>query len=249
MYINRFRVFELLQVRPLYDCIRLIIYPLYGILKNYIFLHFVAMCWLWWINGVLDELAVMFTLRIWLHSENPVHGSYQAIFRQDIHVKLVSVIEGLIFTNIYILLMQTCNSSYVLLIGTIEYRYSLVATISLPYYRSLCKITIWYTGLIHQEYGLMHLKYDILYSYHSLPMWYHTNILFISAVVPDRQCCQASSENVILAENRGLISNYMTESSGCGGTECPWILKASHGQRFNISLYDFGTHLRVSGLL
>ena len=31
--------------------------------------------------------------------------------------------------------------------------------------------------------------------------------------------------------------------TGCGGTEAPWVLRAQPGQRLNITLYDFGSHV------
>ena len=71
----------------------------------------------------------------------------------------------------------------------------------------------------------------------------------ISVIVPDTQCCQAREDTVLLAANKGLISNYMTQSSGCGGVDCPWILQASEGQLLNISLLDFGTYQAVSEIV
>ena len=68
----------------------------------------------------------------------------------------------------------------------------------------------------------------------------------VPVIIPDRQCCQTQGDKVILSENKGLISNYVTQSSGCGDANCPWVLKASPGQMFNISLFDFGTKKVVS---
>ena len=65
-------------------------------------------------------------------------------------------------------------------------------------------------------------------------------------MLPDRHCCQTAGERVILTLDRGLISNHVTESSGCGGINCPWVLEAPPGQMFNISLFDFSTFKFVS---
>ena len=66
-------------------------------------------------------------------------------------------------------------------------------------------------------------------------------------MMPERPCCQSRDDKVILAANKGLIANYITQSSGCGGTDCPWVLEAPPGQVLNISLYDFSTYAVVSG--
>ena len=73
----------------------------------------------------------------------------------------------------------------------------------------------------------------------------HT-VLFFSVMMPDRYCCQTPGDRVTLTGNRGMIANYVTQSSGCGGIDCPWFLEASPGQIFNISLFDFSTFKRVS---
>ena len=65
-------------------------------------------------------------------------------------------------------------------------------------------------------------------------------------MMPDRQCCQTPGDKTTLRATTGLISNYVTQSSGCGGVECPWVLKISPGKIFNLSLFDFGTFNVVS---
>ena len=37
----------------------------------------------------------------------------------------------------------------------------------------------------------------------------------------------------------GFISSYVTQHTGCGNTDHPWLLKAAVGQRINITLIDF----------
>ena len=68
-------------------------------------------------------------------------------------------------------------------------------------------------------------------------------------MVPNTHCCQTPENKIILRESTGLISNYMTQSSGCGGTDCPWVLKAPQGQMINISLFDFNTYQTVSKII
>ena len=80
---------------------------------------------------------------------------------------------------------------------------------------------------------------------HIMRDWYHINNSPSSVIVPDVHCCQGR-DTVLLAADRGLISNYMTQLSGCGGVDCPWVLQASPGRRINITLLDFGTYQMVS---
>ena len=37
----------------------------------------------------------------------------------------------------------------------------------------------------------------------------------------------------------GYIASSVTEMTGCGNSDCPWVLTAPQGQQLNISLYDF----------
>ena len=71
-------------------------------------------------------------------------------------------------------------------------------------------------------------------------------MLSFSVIVPDGDCCQNSGDRVILTESKGLISNHVSQSSGCGGIGCPWFLEAPAGKLLNISLYDFSTIKVVS---
>ena len=71
-------------------------------------------------------------------------------------------------------------------------------------------------------------------------------MLSLLVIVPDGDCCQNSGDRVILTENKGLISNHVSQLSGCGVTDCPWFLEAPTGKMLNISLYDFSTVKMVS---
>ena len=82
---------------------------------------------------------------------------------------------------------------------------------------------------------------NILHSSHIMHM-----ALPVSVMVPDVDCCQAPEDKVFIAANVGILSNYMTQTSGCGGIDCPWVLQSSPGQLFNISLLDFSTYKGVS---
>ena len=59
--------------------------------------------------------------------------------------------------------------------------------------------------------------------------------------MPLDDCCANSAINDIHTI-AAFIGNSVTESTGCGYTDCPWIIQAKKGQHLNISLYDFGTY-------
>jgi hypothetical protein len=44
--------------------------------------------------------------------------------------------------------------------------------------------------------------------------------------------------------SHGYIANIVTESSGHGGLECPWLLQAPAGQGIKVTLHDFGVLFR-----
>ena len=59
---------------------------------------------------------------------------------------------------------------------------------------------------------------------------------------------QSSSEHT----GSGLLSSQVTELTGCGTADWPWLIKAGDGQRVNITLHDFShdalaTRSRTSG--
>lgn len=37
----------------------------------------------------------------------------------------------------------------------------------------------------------------------------------------------------------GILSSHVTEVTGCGVTESPWVIEVGRGQRINVTLYDF----------
>lgn len=39
--------------------------------------------------------------------------------------------------------------------------------------------------------------------------------------------------------SEGYIASTITEETGCGSPDTPWIIQVDPGQRINISLYDF----------
>ena len=64
--------------------------------------------------------------------------------------------------------------------------------------------------------------------------------LFLSALVEGgyKEPCYSSGP-VHLHHPHGYISSMLTEETGLGVSECPWMIKAHPGQRINITLLDF----------
>ena len=64
-------------------------------------------------------------------------------------------------------------------------------------------------------------------------------------VKPD-ECRSASFVEVTAAH--GYISSMITETTGCGSIDTPWLLRARPGQRLNVTLWDFDSvHRKDSG--
>ncbi len=66
-------------------------------------------------------------------------------------------------------------------------------------------------------------------------------MLYVSVVYPEqkRQSCKGSDYARPMATS-GYLGSVVTEETGCGSAETPWLLRVSPGQRINITLYDFG---------
>ncbi len=55
---------------------------------------------------------------------------------------------------------------------------------------------------------------------------------------PGHRC---QGEPSIVDQPGGFLASVVTDDSGCGGTQSPWILNAQPGQRINLTLIDFST--------
>ena len=95
-------------------------------------------------------------------------------------------------------------------------------------------------------FSLHNYSYILTYPYKYLHCTCDICNATFSVMVPDVYCCQNPEDRVILTTENGLLSNYMTQSSGCGGTDCPWVLEAPPGQMINLSVFDFSTLKMVS---
>ncbi len=53
-----------------------------------------------------------------------------------------------------------------------------------------------------------------------------------------RQCRRNGM--VPVQSTHGYIASIVTEETGCGTTDTPWLIEAKPGQKINLTLYDFG---------
>ena len=83
---------------------------------------------------------------------------------------------------------------------------------------------------------IMGFDHGLLF-YYAL-FWYFSFVV----ITPKDDCCRNHMANSIEYVRAGYIGNSVSEATGCGYNDCPWILEAAKGQQINISLYDFGTY-------
>ena len=67
-------------------------------------------------------------------------------------------------------------------------------------------------------------------------------IVVITVHSPATDCDSAT----LITDTSGYLSSLVTMDTGCGSTEAPWVVRAKLGQRLNITLYDFGTHISAN---
>ena len=58
---------------------------------------------------------------------------------------------------------------------------------------------------------------------------------------PASRCLSPNGVPVALTNVKaeGYLSSFVTQQTGCGNTESPWLLKVGQGQTINITLIDF----------
>ena len=64
---------------------------------------------------------------------------------------------------------------------------------------------------------------------------FHSTFPVVSA---QPRTCKISRQ-VKVTSPSGYIASVVTEESGCGAENVPWVIEAKPGQRINLTLYDF----------
>lgn len=65
------------------------------------------------------------------------------------------------------------------------------------------------------------------------------NRLLTVSVCPENSCHGASGSPQRLTTGSGYIASYVTSTTGCGSTTCPWLLEPAAGQRFNLTFFSY----------
>ena len=66
-------------------------------------------------------------------------------------------------------------------------------------------------------------------------------MILTTVTSPVSRCSSSNTVPIALSteQNEGYLSSFVTQQTGCGNLENPWLLRVSHGQRINITLIDF----------
>jgi len=55
------------------------------------------------------------------------------------------------------------------------------------------------------------------------------------------QACGSRDEGISITKSSGYLTNSIIASTSKGSSVCPWILQGQPGQRFSLSLIDYGS--------
>jgi len=61
----------------------------------------------------------------------------------------------------------------------------------------------------------------------------------VRAVVAVGGSCRRRCDFARAPANGGVLASVVTLETGCGGPDCPWLVRVDDGQRVNITLIDF----------
>ena len=64
------------------------------------------------------------------------------------------------------------------------------------------------------------------------------NSIFVSVLTAKESSCQGSSFMEV-GQKAGFIASMVTEDTGCGGVDTPWLITVKPGHRLNFTLWDF----------
>ena len=66
-------------------------------------------------------------------------------------------------------------------------------------------------------------------------------VILTTVISPASRCLSSNTVPVTLSTDKaeGYLSSFITQQTGCGNAENPWLLRVGHGQRINITLIDF----------
>lgn len=78
--------------------------------------------------------------------------------------------------------------------------------------------------------------------------WLHFMLcffFFLSVLKPTSHKCRGSKKYVV--SDQVTLSSLVTDETGCGSLETPWVISVSTGQRISLSMTDFNTAQSSNG--
>ena len=57
---------------------------------------------------------------------------------------------------------------------------------------------------------------------------------------PRHRSCSSHKVTLSAGVGRGIIPSILTEETGLGSADCPWLIRAPVGQKVNLTLHDYG---------
>ena len=55
------------------------------------------------------------------------------------------------------------------------------------------------------------------------------------------QTCGSADQGIPITKSSGYLANSVTAATNKGSSLCPWVLQGQPGQRFSLSLIDYGS--------
>jgi len=65
----------------------------------------------------------------------------------------------------------------------------------------------------------------------------------VAVVSVDGTSCRRRCDFSRAPSSGGILASVVTMETGCGGPDCPWLVKVEDGQRVNITLINFARPL------
>jgi len=63
----------------------------------------------------------------------------------------------------------------------------------------------------------------------------------VSVEAAAEEVCGSRDEGILITKSSGYLANSVTAQTNKGSSTCPWILQGQPGQRFSLSLIDYGS--------
>ena len=68
-------------------------------------------------------------------------------------------------------------------------------------------------------------------------MW--TVLGLVAVVAVNSASCRRRCDFALAPASGGVLASVVTMETGCGGPDCPWLVRVDEGQRVNVTLVNF----------